>query len=168
MRFRGLALVLLTLGCATNPVMLERYRGVYSTHFDGIPDQAGVCAVISNRGTSGVDWVRLRMRVYTNFGDVPGRWTSSWLYRGRLEPGQSIAVELRNPPTAEGLEIEVIRSGHGSGPSRGRSVRSTPECSEAWLRAELSRRLASRTAAGVRVLPMDRHEESAELLLAQP
>jgi len=48
----ALALVLVS-GCASTPLHVERYRGAYSTHFEGIPDRAEACAVVRNAGPDG-------------------------------------------------------------------------------------------------------------------
>ena len=54
-----LVLLAFSSSCATGAVRLERYRGAYSTHFEGIPDQAEICAVLRNRSARPVEASRV-------------------------------------------------------------------------------------------------------------
>ena len=105
-------LLLLICACAKPPsVTLDSYRGVYSTHFDGIPDQAEICAVVTNRTDRPFTWARLRLRAYPTYGEREGRWTSEWVYRGPLEPGETKALRLVVPPVADQIELELRGAG---------------------------------------------------------
>lgn len=159
-------LALLALACASPGVGLERYHGAYTTHFDGVPDQAAVCAVISNSGAEPVDWVRLRLRAYSHLGERPARWTSHWIWRGQLAPGGSAVIALVDPPVAEELELVIRASGRGEARGRGRRVARASRCSEEQLVEQLGTELAQRTAAGIELHTAARRgdPESAVLL----
>ncbi len=135
-------------GCISSSVELERYRGVYSTHFHGIPDRGRICAAISNRRSTPVDWVRLRLASRSRLGARPGRWRSVWLYRGRLHPGESVAVELERPPVSDEIRLAVQGSGRGRVRGRGRPAVEIPECSERALIAAIELQGAAREAPG--------------------
>lgn len=146
MRRAVLPLLLLSTACAGPGLTLEHYRGAYSTHFDGIPDRAAICAVITNRSDSPVDWVRLRLRAWSRLGQEPGRWRSWWVYGERIEPGETVAVVLQNPPVVEEIEVRLRGAGRGPRP-RGRPAVAAEGCSEAGL-AERLRAEGTRTARG--------------------
>ena len=75
-RIAPLMAFLAASACATPaPVTLDLYRGVYSTHFDGVPDRAELCALLTNRASHSVDWVTLRLRAYPTYGERTARWT---------------------------------------------------------------------------------------------
>jgi hypothetical protein len=149
-RLSCLVLVLTLAACAggTGRLDLDRFRGVYTTHFDGIPDRAAVCAVVSNRGTTPIDWLRLKLESVSHLGGQPGRWVSKWTYEGRLEPGQSVALELRDPPVTEQIQLDVASSGRGTPPAGGRPAHRAEQCSERALLARLEREAGGRTAPG--------------------
>ena len=153
MRRAPLLLALLALySCATGAVRLERYRGAYSTHFEGIPDQAEVCAVVRNRGARPVEWVELRLLSTSQLADTPATWKSTWVYRGRIEPGQRIALRFENPPMADEIELAVARVGRDPRvPKNGRPLRIAGECSEEALRVALLAELEDRTAPDMEV-----------------
>jgi hypothetical protein len=148
MRRAPLLLALLALcSCATGAVRLERYRGAYSTHFEGIPDQAEVCAVVRNRSERPVEWVELRLLSTSQLADAPATWRSTWVYRGRIEPGQHVALRFDNPPMADEIKIAVARVGRDKRvPRNGRPLRIADECSEETLRVELLAELEDRAA----------------------
>ena len=152
MRFRFAPLcaaLLLCSACASGPVRLERYRAAYSTHFAGIPDQAEACAVVRNRSGRPLEWLELRLRVSSHFGgDAALR--SKWVYRGRIEPGQTVALRFVHAPVADEIEVSFARAGAaGAGPQNGRPLALAPECSDAALRAVLDAELRDRTAAAI-------------------
>ncbi len=169
MRIALCLLALLVCACASSPgVRLESYRGVYSTHFDGIPDQTRICAVITNEGRLPVSWLRLRLQAFSQLGEVPGRWTSYWLYPKPLASGQTIAVEFRNPPSADQIELKVSSAGGGDPPRRGRPLRRTRACSEAALQQKLKRESAERGGTEIQLVSIERRNDpSRELELAQ-
>lgn len=144
------------IACSTPSVTLDRYRGLYTTHFDGIPDRALVCAVLTNRGEEPVDWVRLRLVSSSTLGARPGRrasrrvsrWASNWVWSGRLEPGASVAIRLPDPPVAEHIALGLRGSGRGRTP-RGRTSEAAPGCSIDVLESAARASLASRTAPGI-------------------
>jgi hypothetical protein len=147
-----LALLALLSSCATGAVRLERYRGAYSTHFEGIPDQAEVCAVVRNRSTRPVEWVELRLLSTSQLADSPATWKSTWVYRGRIEPGQRIALRFENPPMADEIELAVARVGRDKRvPRNGRPLHVVGECSEQALRAALLAELEDRAAPDMEV-----------------
>ncbi len=148
MRRAPLLLALLALSsCATGAVRLERYRGAYSTHFEGIPDQAEVCAVVRNRGTRPVEWVELRLLSTSQLADEPATWKSTWIYRGHIEPGQRVALRFENPPMADEIEIAVARAGRDTrAPKNGRPLRVAGECTDEALRIALQAELEDRAA----------------------
>lgn len=164
MRLSLLPLVLCLYGCAVQPVTLDLYRGVYTTHFEGIPDESRVCAVISNHGEKRVSWVRLRLRATSRLGEVPGRWTSHWLYEGPIEPGDSVAVELREPPVADQIELDLRRWGSSRPSQPGRQVTASDECSLAALEAAIRRDNGARTAE-IRIVAAGRVGEDVEGVL---
>ncbi len=169
MRIAVSVLALLVCACATSPgVRLERYRGVYSTHFDVIPDETRICAVITNAGPLPVAWVRLRLEAFSQLGEVPGRWTSYWLYPKPVASGQTIAVEFREAPSADQIKLSLSRVGDGSPPRRGRPLRRTRACSEAALQQKLKRERAERSIAEIQLVAIERRNDPArELTLAQ-
>ena len=139
-------------GCATAPVRLERSRAAYSTHFEGIPDQAEACVLLRNTSTAAIEWVELRMRWHGRFGAAAQAHAqrSSWVYRGRLEPGAAVALRFVHPPVADELALEVSRAGTGGpAPQSGRPLARADECSDEALRAALSDDVRGHTAAGI-------------------
>ncbi len=147
-----LALLVLLGSCASGAVRLERYRGAYSTHFEGIPDQAEVCAVVRNRSARPIDWLELRLRSTSQLADTPRTWKSTWIHQGRIEPGEAIALRFENPPMADELELAVVRAGRGDrAPRNGRPLRVTGECSDESLRAALLAELENREAPQIEV-----------------
>ncbi len=153
MRRAPLLLALLALSsCATGAVRLERYRGAYSTHFEGIPDQAEICAVLRNRSARPVAWVELRLLSTSQLADSPRNWKSNWIHQGRIEPGESVSLRFENPPMADQIELEVVRVGRDErAPRNGRPLRISAECSEDSLRAALLAELEDREAADMEV-----------------
>jgi len=146
-----LALLALS-GCATGAVGLERYRGAYSTHFEGIPDQAEICAVVRNRTTRPVEWVELRLLSTSQLADSPVTWKSNWIYRGRIEPGERVALRFENAPMADELEVSVGRVGRDARvPKNGRPLRVAGECSDEALRVALIAELEDRAAPDMEV-----------------
>jgi hypothetical protein len=158
---------LLAVACASPGVGLDRYHGAYTTHFDGVPDQAAVCAVISNHGEEQVDWVRLRLRAYSHLGERPGRWSSDWIWRGRLAPGGSAVIALVDPPVAEELDLVIRASGRGEARGRGRRVERASRCSGEQLAEQLGTELAQRTAEGIELhMAARRGDPESAVLLA--
>jgi hypothetical protein len=132
-----LAVVLAACAGPRSPVELDRFRGAYRTHFEGIPDRAAVCAIVTNRGGAPVDWVRLRLESHSQLGDEPGRWISYWIWKGHLGPGQSATLELEDPPMADEIRLDVRSAGPGPPRLLGRPARRVGGCSDAALRARL-------------------------------
>lgn len=173
MRFRFAPLcaaLLFCSACAPGGVRLERYRAAYSTHFEGIPDQAEACAVVRNRRARAIEWLELRVRVRSHFGaDTPLQ--SKWVYRGRIEPGESVALRFLHPPVADEIEVWYARAGSdGPGPQNGRPLVLGKECSDAALRSALDAELRDRSApaielrAATRVTP----DSAGDALVAAP
>jgi len=125
------------LACSTAGVELRDVRGAYSTHFDGIPDQGRVCAVIHNGSSVPIEWARLRLVSRSSLGERSGRWRSDWLFRGHIEPGESVAVELERPPMADQGSLRIQRAGRGQVRERGRAVHVVRECSTDALSTRL-------------------------------
>ena len=153
---------LLLAGCASSRIALDGYSGVYSTHFDGVPDTAAVCALLTNRGEVPVDWTQLRMRARSHLGETVGSWGSSWLYLGRIAPGETVAVELRNPPVADWIHLRLRRAGNGR-PPRGRTATRADGCDDRALEDALAEADDGRTAPGRDFHPMDLHTGSGAL-----
>jgi len=155
-------LALLASSCATtSDVHLDSYRGVYSTHFDGIPDQMAICARVTNQSSETLRWIRLELRAFSELGEVPGRWTSGWLYPRPLRPGESVALRFENPPTADQIELKVSGSGKGSAPHKGRPLRRSHSCSEALLQGRLKSASGERSAASVKYFSVLRRNDPA-------
>jgi hypothetical protein len=157
--------------CATGAVRLERYRGAYSTHFEGIPDQAEICAVVRNRSARPVEWVELRLQSTSQLADSPKTWRSSWLHQGRIEPGESVSLRFENPPMADEIGLEIVRVGRDErAPRNARPLRVTGECSEASLRAALLAELEQREAPHIEVRPAAQQTPDAppDSLIATP
>jgi hypothetical protein len=167
MRFARLAALLClgALGCAQSAVSLDGYGGVYTTHFDGVPDTSRVCALLSNRGERAVDWVRLRLRTFSDYEGVHTRLSSSWVYAFPLAPGETIAVELIDPPVSPEIELRLRDAGHGRLPP-GRMVRASTQCGEQRLLESTLRRMESRTADGIEVHTLRRRGARGDALLA--
>jgi len=149
-----LALLAFLSSCATGAVRLERYRGAYSTHFEGIPDQAEICAVLRNRGARPVEWVELRLRSTSQLADAPKTWKSTWILQSRIEPGETVSLRFENPPMADEIELSIVRVGRDArAPRSGRPLRSAGECSDASLRVALLAELQDREAPDTEVRP---------------
>ena len=140
--------LLVLLGCATSAVTLDDTRGVYATHFHGLPDETRICAVLTNRGAGALAWVRLRLRTHSDFEGRKGRFTSHWVYAAPLAPGKRVAVALENPPAAPEIELTLAGSGRGRAP-HGRPLRATAECSEAALASLAHAAREERSADGL-------------------
>jgi hypothetical protein len=153
MRRAPLAFALLALlSCASGAVRLERYRGAYSTHFYGIPDQAEICAVVRNRSARPVEWVELRLLSTSRLADSPKTWKSTWIHQGRIEPGEMVSLRFENPPMADEIELTVVRAGRDErAPRSGRPLRIAGECSEESLRKALQAELQDREAPDIEV-----------------
>jgi len=154
------------VGCA-GPVTLDRYRGAFTTHFDGVPDEAQVCAIVTNHGEDPVEWVRLRLRSWSAFDAEPALWTSFWIYRAHLEPGASAAISLADVPVAEEIELELRSSGSGPTPPAGRLASAAVECSDDSLRAALAKGERDRTAEGRALFAADRRGDPGDVFVAQ-
>ncbi len=153
--------------CASAPVTLDRVEGVYTTHFDGIPDQSRVCAVLTNRGSTPVGWVRLRMVAYASSDERRSRLVSHWVLAEPLAAGQSAAVELLDPPVAREVELSVQRSGAGSKAPVGRPLRRSETCDSEALLAAVQADHAGRTASGIEVVGVvDRGASQRDTLVA--
>jgi hypothetical protein len=152
-------------------VTLDLYRGVFTTHFDGIPDRSAICAVVSNRDVRPVEWVSLRLRAYPTYAVTDGervpRWTSMWTYRGPLKPGETQAFRLARPPVADQIELDLRDAGSGEGPLRGRPLMKSEACSEAWLQQKLASERDGRTAPTMALYPIVRRSQPPEVVLAR-
>jgi len=160
-------LSLLVLGCLRPAVEIDRYRGLVATHFDGVPDRAEVCAVVTNRSDEPIDWVRLRLRSWSRLGEEPGAWTTHWVWRGRLAPAASVAIALPDPPVAEEIALDVRASGAGERVPRGRAAAVAPECSEASLQQVAQQRGNGRTASGIALRAALRRGDADAVVVAQ-
>ncbi len=163
--------LLVLCSCAPGAVNLERVRGAYSTHFEQIPDQSEICAVVRNQSARPVEWVELRMRSTSNLADAPATWKSSWVYRGHLEPGQRVALRFENPPMADEIELDVVRVGNGPRvPRNARPLHIVGECSEEALRSALLSELEGRAAPEIEIRTATRLTPDAEsdALIASP
>ena len=101
---------LVSLSCASGDVRLEHYRAAYSTHFQGVPDQAEACALLRNKSARPVEWIELRLRTRSHFGgDAVIR--SKWIYRGHVAPGATLAVRFVHPPIADEIAVGFGRTG---------------------------------------------------------
>jgi hypothetical protein len=171
MRRATFALALLALlSCAPGAVRLERYRGAYSTHFDDIPDQSEICAIVRNASARPVEWIELRLESSSRLAATPGEWRSSWIHRGRIEPGERVALRFQNPPVADELEVRIARVGRDPrAPLNGRPLVRSEACSDEALRATLDAGLAGREATNARVRSAARRSDDApEALVAGP
>ncbi len=131
---------------------LDGFHAAYAMHFDGIPDRTGVCAIFKNRSEHALAWIGLRMKAYDDTGEVSAQWRSRWVYQGRVEPGESVALELVDPPFATRVELHVGATGTGR-PRRGsRPVVRVESCSELGLSARLRGLSSERTAGGRQVV----------------
>jgi hypothetical protein len=166
------ALLALLLGCASTDVRLERYRGAYSTHFEGIPDQAEACALVRNASARPIEWLELRMKSKSRFATGPQHpQKSTWVYRGHVAPGGVVALRFVHPPVADELEVRVSRTGGDRlGPREGRPLERVEECSDDALRAVLSDDLRGHTAPDVELRAAARATADAaeEPLVAGP
>jgi len=161
-----LVLALLLWGCASSaPVSLDHYRGVYTTHFDGIPDQSRICAVVTNTGPVPVQWVRLRLRAYSQLGARRTSWHSNWLYPKPIDVGETVILELIDPPVVDEFELKVVRSGRHPAARPGRPLRRSPDCSESALSAALEQEFEARVAPGVEIRPMARRNDPTSQVL---
>jgi hypothetical protein len=144
------AAIVLLCSCATTPLHLERYRGAYSTHFEGIPDRAEACALVRNSGPTAIDWVELSLVATTRFEGAERAFRSRWLYRAApIPPGGAVALRFVHPPVADELEVTLLRAGHGSAARPGRPLALAAECSDEALRAALAEEVHGHTAPGV-------------------
>ena len=146
----ALALAATSCTLVSAPVELDHFRGAYSTHFEGIPDRGSVCALVTNRGLESVEWLRLRLVSASRLGEQPGRWISYWTWSGRLDAGESVALELPDPPMADEIRLELRQSGRGPASGSGRKARAIAACSDDALRVRLERP----DRPGVRVVPV--------------
>jgi len=163
----GFCSALVLAACASAPVTLDRVEGVYTTHFDGIPDQSRVCAVLTNRGSTLVGWVRLRMVAYGSSDERRSRLVSHWVLAKPLAPGQSVAVELLDPPVVREVELSVQRSGAGGRAPVGRPVRRSDACDADAMLAAAQAEHAGRTASGIEVVGLvDRGAARRDTLVA--
>jgi hypothetical protein len=172
MRFRLAALcaaLVCLAGCASGPVRLERYRAAYSTHFEGIPDQSEACAVVRNASTRTLTWLTLRLVARSHFGG-DAKQRSKWIYRGKLEPGESLALRFMSPPIADEIEVSFLRAGSGQATQTGRPLVRAKDCSDSALRAVLDAELRGRTAPDIEVRTAARvtPDASDEELVAAP
>ena len=161
-------LFVLLVGCATSsPVTLDHYAGVYTTHFEGIPDSTRICAVVTNRGDKPVSWVRLRLRAFPVFEERTHRVAASFVYSDGLAPGQSVALELLDPPVAPVLRLTLRGSGSGPAPG-GRALERSEECSQNALVADARDAAGARSASGIEVhaISTPDDEAPAEILIA--
>jgi hypothetical protein len=143
------AALALLCSCATTPLRLERYRGAYSTHFEGIPDRAEACALIRNTGPTPIDWVELSLVATSRFEGAERTFRSRWLYRAPIAPGRTVALRFVHPPVADELEVTLIRAGRGGAARPGRPLALATECSDEVLRAALAQEAHRHTAPGV-------------------
>jgi len=164
MRRAPLAFALLALlSCASGAVRLERYRGAYSTHFDDIPDQSEICAVVRNASGRAVEWVELRLESSSQLAAAPGEWHTSWVYRGRIEPGERVALGFEFAPMADELEVRIARVGRDPRvPQNGRPLRRIETCSDEALRGVLDAGLEAREATNARVHTAARRSDDPE------
>ncbi|MEE2704473.1 MAG: hypothetical protein VX614_10685 [Myxococcota bacterium] len=146
MRHLLLALCLAGIGCASTSASVDTYQGLYSTHFEGIPDRAAICAVVRNTSTEALSWVQLRVHSESHLGATPATWRSNWLYHGRLLPGESVALSLPGPPVSDSLRVEILRAGRGRAPRNGRRAEVVDACTETDLYQLLSDLELGRTA----------------------
>ena len=159
--------VLALASCASAPISLDHVAGVYTTHFDGIPDQSRVCAVLTNRGASAVSWVRLRMVGYSDLDERRGRLVSHWVLAEPLAPGQSATFELLDPPVVREVELSVQRTGTGGQAPVGRPVQRTESCDTDALQAAVEADQAGRTATGIEVVGLvDRGADQRDSFVA--
>jgi hypothetical protein len=171
MRFAPLCAALVLLcSCATTPLRLERYRGVYSTHFEGIPDRAEACALVHNTGTTPVDWVELSLVATSRFDGAERAFRSRWLYRTAIAPGGAVALRFVHPPFADELEVTLARAGSGAPTRPGRPLVAAAECSDEALRAVLAEQVRDHTAPGIELRSSARTtpDSDAAALVAVP
>ena len=167
------ACVGLAAACGTtgqHPITLDHFQGVYSTHFDGVPDRTRVCAVLTNHGTRPVGWVRLKLRAFSQQGELPGEWTSYWVYAQPVAPGQTVALSFQDAPQADQIELHVDRLGSGATRPRGRPLRAARGCSGQALRRRLVLGLGDRQPPDYRLIPILRRNAPAaarEIRIAQ-
>ncbi len=160
-------LSLLVLGCLHPTVEIDRYRGLVATHFDGVPDRAEVCAIVTNHGDEPVDWVRLRLRSWSRLGDEPGAWTSHWVWRGHLAPASSVVLALPDPPVAEEIALDVRGSGAGERVPPGRAATRAAECSDSALERLAAQADRGRTASGIELRAALRRGDADAVVVAQ-
>ena len=170
MRFAPLCAALALLcSCASTPLQLERYRGAYSTHFEGIPDRAEACAVVRNSGPAPIEWVELSLVATSRFEGVETVQRSRWIYREPIAPGKVAALRFVYPPVADRLEVRVERAGRGGAARLGRPLVRTAECSDDALRAALAEAGRGHTAPGFELRrSANATEDSADGLVAEP
>src|SRR5262249_33241207 len=141
-----------SLSCATGAVRVEHYRAAYSTHFEGVPDQAEACVLLRNRSARPLEWIELRLRTRSHFGgDTVIR--SKWIYRGHVAPGARLALRFVHPPVADEIAVAHARSGTSApGPEGGRPLLAAKECSDDSLHAVLEAELKGRTAPDIELI----------------
>src|SRR5262245_60558095 len=161
----ALALVLVS-GCASTPLHVERYRGAYSTHFEGIPDHAEACAVVRNAGPTTIEWLELGLVATHTFEGVERKLRSRWVYRAPIPPGKVVALRFLYPPVADVLEVTLERAGSTGA---GRALVKTAECSDEALRATLAAAGQGHTAPGFELRrAANATPDRDEALVAQP
>jgi hypothetical protein len=171
MRRAPLAFALLALSaCASGAVRLERYRGAYSTHFDGIPDQSEICAVVRNKSGRPVEWLELRLESSSQLAAAPVESRSSWVYRGRIEPGERVALRFEHAPMADRIDVRIARTGRDArAPLNGRPLRRTEACSDQSLRAALDAGPEARETTDAEIHPARRERpDPPDELVAAP
>ncbi len=154
------ALILSCASCAKPDPWLDGFSAAYTTHFDGVPDQASVCARVTHRGRERLDWIELRLQSFSELGEVPARFRSRWVYLGRLEPGQTISLELANPPAASRVKLRVGRRGTGRPRRPARLASRVETCDDASLARRLEARVADRTAPGITIVQTPSHADA--------
>lgn len=165
----ALPFLLVLAACASAPLTLDRVEGVYTTHFDGIPDQSRVCAVLTNHGDTPVRWVRLRLVAFATPGERRSRLVSHWVLPEAIAPGESAAVELENPPVVGEVQLRVQRTGRGENTPAGRPVRRSDACDADALLAAAEAESEQRTASDMRVQALvDRDAPRRDALVAGP
>lgn len=137
---------LVVSGCASPRPVLESVHGAYTTHFEGVPDRAAICAEVTNHRDVAVDWLELRLRARSEHGRRAATWNSTWVYEGPVAAGETVALELVDPPVVAAIRLRPGRSGRGARPRRGRPVRRVERCSGEWVDTTLADAAAQRTA----------------------
>jgi hypothetical protein len=121
--------------------------------------------VITTPGPVPLQWVRLRLRAYSQLGARRASWHSSWLYPKRIEVGETVTLELIDPPVVDGFELKVVRSGRRPAARPGRPLRRSDDCSESALTTALEHEFESRVAPGLEIRAMVRHDDPTSQVL---